>query len=95
MTTPNNQPIEQRQEWTRIDDADPNSIPQKLGYYIVACEGGNVDTSFFSPDVDFFRGKAPSRKSVGKHSRCFELSQMGYRIVAWMPKPQAPEYALK
>lgn len=51
--------------------------PEMMGYVLCACEGGNVDTSFYDP--------------TARRGFYFDLSERGYNITHWMPLPKAPE----
>lgn len=78
-------------QWNNIDDSEPGSVPNQMGYYLVACEGGNVTLSFYVTDLKYLSGKnIPSRKSNGKYSRRFEVAQKGYKITHWMEMPLHP-----
>ena len=66
------------------------------GYVLVACEGGNVDKSFFCKNREYLANLKTSgsysRKSKGKESGFFEISHSyGYKITHWMPLPEGPE----
>ena len=63
--------------------------PEKMGYVICACEGGNVDKSFYNSEANLAE-LGLGRKFSGKWGRYFELSKMGYKITHWMPMPKAP-----
>jgi hypothetical protein len=67
--------------------------PEKMGYVICACEGGNVDKSFYDPTANLAE-LGLGRKFAGKWGRYFELSKMGYKITHWMPMPKAPNAAM-
>lgn len=79
-------------QWVKIDDADPMSVPQEIGHYLVACEGGNVTESLYFTNLEYYRGKQPGRKRNGKYSRRFEVAQRGYKITHWMLKPKHPDH---
>jgi hypothetical protein len=77
--------------WIPVDDSDPESVPQRPGHYLVACEGGNVTESFYVTDLKWYDNKRQQgRKRNGKYSRRFEISQYGYKITHWMPLPLPP-----
>lgn len=63
--------------------------PEKMGYVLCACEGGNVDKSFYDPTAKLDE-LGLGRKHAGKWGRYFELAKMGYKITHWMPMPKAP-----
>lgn len=77
-------------EWRDIE----KERPENNTYVLVACEGGNVDTSFFCMDASFFdkaHGNFLSRKNHGKWSKHFELARKyGYKVTHWMPRPTHP-----
>lgn len=80
-------------EWISVGDRLPNF---DAGYVLVACEGGNVDKSFFCKNREYLANLKTSgsysRKSQGKESGFFEISHSyGYRITHWMPLPDAPK----
>ena len=71
--------------------------PPETGYYMVACEGGNVDKTFYCDYIPYFEGgrcssHPPTRKACGKYGKYFALAwESGYRITHWLPVPQHPE----
>lgn len=71
--------------WVAIEDRQP----EESGYYLCACEGGNVDKSFWNPSANLDELKI-GRKYAGKWGRFFELAKKGYRITHWMPMPPPP-----
>ena len=80
-------------DWTEINDADPESVPQEMCHVLVATSFGGVHQTFFSPDLKFFTARDkywPSRKCYGKYSRHFELCGKGYKITHWAPIPKHP-----
>jgi len=82
-------------KWISVKDRLP-VFELKAGYVLVACDGGNVDKSFFCENRDYLlalkTSGSYSRKSQGKLSGLFEIShRYGYRITHWMPLPAAPE----
>lgn len=96
--------------WKKIDGGmmdggwiDVNEkMPEKDGYYLVACMGGNVAVSFYVADrnqaIGFFKsignGSLYSRRHHGKQSAHFEIAHChGYKIDYWMHKPKHPKHA--
>lgn len=81
---------QQESQWISVEER----LPEENCHLLVACEGGNVATTFYAIDHSFFdhaHGYKLSRKVHGKYSKHFELArQYGYRITHWMPLP-APE----
>lgn len=77
--------------WISVKDR----LPDKDNIYVlVACEGGNVDITFYSSTRELLSiyGNSYSRKSQGKESGYFKLSyEYGYKITHWMPRPEAPK----
>ena len=71
--------------WIDINDRRPEGTCHVL----CACEGGNVDKSFYNPLVDLSELKI-GRKTAGKYGRYFDLCKMGYKITHWMPLPKPP-----
>lgn len=80
-------------KWIDVNDQRPPS----QGYYLVACEGGNVDKTFYCEYLPYFENNAmnwsrPTRKHCGKWSKYFELSwKYGYRITHWAIMPIHPK----
>lgn len=64
--------------------------PEKMGSVLCACEGGNVDKSFYDPTAKLDK-LGLGRKHAGKWGRYFELAKMGYKITHWMPLPPPPK----
>ena len=82
-------------EWISVEERLP-AFEHGCGYVLVACEGGNVDKSFFNTDRNYLAeandAGACSRKRQGKNSGYFEIShRYGYRITHWMPLPEPPK----
>jgi len=78
-------------EWIKCSDRMPDF---EHGYVLVACEGGNVDKTFYSVHRESHRrhGSSYSRKYLGKDSGFFELShKYGYKITHWQPLPEPPK----
>jgi len=73
--------------WNKIEDSDPQSVPQKAGNYLVAAHGGYVGISFFMPNLKFGQGRA----EYGKYGRNFEAVKLGYKITHWADIPAHPE----
>jgi len=74
-------------------------MPQQDGYYLVACQGGNVTVSFYISDrvrakthfQEMNKGGCYSRKDQGKASGHFEIThRYGYKIEYWMDRPKHP-----
>lgn len=86
----NEQSQAQKIQWISVEER----LPEENCHVLVACEGGNVATTFYAIDHSFFdhaHGHKLSRKVHGKYSKHFELArQYGYRITHWMPLA-APE----
>lgn len=80
----------QQSQWISVEER----LPEENCHLLVACEGGNVATTFYAIDHSFFdhaHGHKLSRKVHGKYSKHFELArQYGYKITHWMPIPPAP-----
>ena len=79
--------------WISVEDQLPDF---ENGHVLVACEGGNVDKSFYTTNVDYLKSSRHSggysRKRCGKWSKHFALShKYGYRITHWMPLPEPPK----
>lgn len=80
-------------EWIKCSDRLPE-FKHDAGYVLVACDGGNVDKSFFCKNIEFLAGSKTSysRKTHGKESGYFEIShRYGYKVTHWMPLPNPPE----
>jgi hypothetical protein len=82
-------------EWISVEDRLPE-FAHDAGYVLVACEGGNVDKSFFCANREYLSNLKTSgsysRKAQGKLSGFFEIAhRYGYKITHWMPLPQPPE----
>ncbi len=82
-------------EWISVEDSLPE-FKYACGYVLVACEGGNVDKSFFNMDREYLASARDagsySRKLQGKASGYFEIShRYGYKITHWMPLPEPPQ----
>lgn len=82
---------QQESQWISVQER----LPEENCHVLVACEGGNVATTFYAIDHSFFdhaHGYKLSRKVHGKYSKHFELArQYGYKITHWMPLPPVPE----
>lgn len=75
---------------------DINTKQPQTGYVLVACDGGNIATTFFCDKAEFFDGMLDTvkldRKTFGKWSKHFELARrFGYKITHWMPLPAPPK----
>ena len=82
-------------KWISVDDRLP-IFQNDCGYVLVACEGGNVDRSFFNMNrkhlSELKSSGSYSRKVHGKSSGYFEAShRYGYKITHWMPLPEPPK----
>ena len=77
-------------EWISVEDR----LPEHSCHVLVACNGGNVDATFYCEDASFFDfryGNILNRKHHGKWSKHFQLARgYGYRITHWMPLPEPP-----
>lgn len=77
--------------WIKVEDKLPEESDM---YLLVACEGGNVQSTFYSENREFMKlfGNSYSRKVHGKLSGFFQLShEYGYKITHWQPLPKHPE----
>lgn len=80
-------------QWICVND----KRPERSCHVLVACDGGNVATTFYCEAPDYFNfqhGNKLSRKTHGKWSKHFELARAyGYKITHWMPLPEPPSNA--
>lgn len=85
---------EESDGWISVDV----ELPKEATNLLVACEGGNVARTFFSPHWENFQDrfkKGYGRKTFGKNSRYFELCwEYGYKIMYWKYLPEAPKDCL-
>jgi hypothetical protein len=73
--------LHKRLEWQPME-----TLPEEECYVLVACKGGNVCSTFFSPRLPEFRKKTPYVDNV---SACFDAGLVyGHTIVGWMPLPE-------
>ena len=82
-------------EWISVEERLPD-FKHGSGYVLVACDGGNVDKSFFTMNREYLSTLKTSgrysRSRQGKQSGYFEVSHSyGYKITHWMPLPDAPK----
>lgn len=82
-------------EWISVDERLPD-FKHCAGYVLVACDGGNVDVSFFSLNREYLSKLKDSgrysRGRQGKNSGFFLIShETGHKVTHWMPLPQPPE----
>ena len=79
-----------RMNWIDVNEARPEGSC----FVLVACEGGNVATTFYCENPEYFDyayGRKLSRKVHGKWSKHFDLARAyGYKITHWAPLPKAP-----
>lgn len=76
--------------WIDVNEARP----ERSCYVLVACEGGNVASTFYCENPEYFdyaHGCKLSRKVHGKWSKHFDLArEYGYKITHWAPLPEPP-----
>ena len=84
-------------EWISVEDRLPDV---EMGHFIVACDSGNVDKSFFIADRENARKHHScdskhggySRKYSNKESCHFDIAHTSsYKITHWMPLPEPPK----
>jgi len=77
--------------WINVNDERPD----RSCYCIVACQGGNVASTYYSEEPEFFdhaHGRGISKQFLGQYGKHFELARrFGYKITHWMPLPVSPE----
>lgn len=84
--------LKEQMRWRSVEDELPDV---EHGYFVVLCDGGNVDKSFYTKNRDYLSSLKTSgsysRSRQGKASGFFEIShRYGYKITHWMPLPTHP-----
>lgn len=77
-------------DWIKVEDR----LPETQCHLLVATSTGLVESTFYTPNREFFRlsGSSYSRKTQGKESGYFEIAyKRGYRIIHWMWLPSHPD----